>query len=501
MRAARLTRFFVPLLLVLPVTAAAWYFDPLFSVAGAMLLYLLAVVWAAFFRGRFESVLTALLSVLAFNYFFLPPRHTFHIADSRSWLALIGLLLVSLTVAGLTARLREQKSRAERRAERSRQAHALAESLSLLSSVDEIGAIGLRAIHASFGMPCALVLQDVEGGPAMIAAVPDGARFDLNAARWSMTNRRPLGPATPDWSELACWCVPLQSPDGAFGAVMMTLDAAILPAPDAEDLGHLETLARQIGLAIQRERAQQARREALHAAESETVRNALLASISHDMRTPLAAIVGAASTLVEQADAVSPQDRARLLQGMLDEARRMTRTAENVLSLARLSASAGRALRTDWESVEEIIGTVVASVRQRDPALPLQVRVEPELPPLHVDSGLLGQLLGNLLDNAARHGGRSPVDMHACRRADVIDIVVRDHGPGLPRGIDPEKLFEPFVRGAKTAAAGYGLGLAICRHIALLHGGTLVAGNHPHGGAEFRLSLPVSAPVNAETPA
>lgn len=498
--ATRSIRVLVPLLLVLLATLAGWQLEFLLGVAGQMLLYLLVAVWVAFFLGRMASAYAAALSVAAFSFFFLEPRHSFHVADRNAWLALCGLLLVSFTVATLAEHLRQQRFRAERRADRSRQAHALAESLGMLSSVDSIAGAGLQAIHGAFAAPVALALRGADGTVSIVAVNPakDAGLFDPHAARWCVEYSRRMGPGTLDWPELRCWGVPLAAPAGAFGAVLLALDQERREVQVPEDLGHLETLARQVGLAIQRERAQQASLDSLRAAEVQAVRNALLASISHDMRAPLAVIVGAASTLLEQRDDLAPADRAKLLQGILDEARRMTRTTENVLSLARLSAiDAGNALRTDWESVEEIVGAAVATLRQRAPGLVLSVQVEPELPLLRVNGGLLAQALDNLLDNAWRHGGGKPVALRAAREraadGDRVVLTVRDQGPGLPPGIDPARLFEPFVRGTKPASsAGHGLGLAICRHIAALHGGTISAGNAAGGGAEFRLSLPVS---------
>jgi len=283
--------------------------------------------------------------------------------------------------------------------------------------------------------------------------------------------------------------VPLVGTDQAFGAIAVSLEG-LDPAPREEDRRHLETMARQVGAALQRVRLAAAAQTAALAAASESMRNALLASISHDLRTPLAVILGSATTLAEQRDRLSGEQRDAMLRTIVDEAGQMSVAAENVLQLARLSSGA-LALRRDWESVEEIIGSVIARFRHRQLHARLRARVPPGLPLVHCDGVLVAQAIANLVDNALKHApAGSPIDIEACRGEGRIEIAVLDRGPGIDPG-DAPHLFTTFYRGRSAPGrAGVGLGLAICKAVAEAHGGSIHAANRAQGGAEFRLSLP-----------
>jgi two-component system sensor histidine kinase KdpD len=220
------------------------------------------------------------------------------------------------------------------------------------------------------------------------------------------------------------------------------------------------------------------------------MRNTLLSAVAHDHRTPLATIASAAGALHDQGDRLDAAQRRRLAATIVDEARQLARITDNTLQLARLDA-VGLDLHVDWESIEELIGSVLRRQRQRDPGHRLRARVEPGLPLLRCDAVLIVQLLDNLVDNALRHGGdQGPVEVVARRAGDQLLVAVRDRGPGLPEGWR-EQVFEPFTRGPTDAPRGSGIGLALCRAIARVHRGTLVHRARRGGGSAFELSLPV----------
>jgi two-component system, OmpR family, sensor histidine kinase KdpD len=321
------------------------------------------------------------------------------------------------------------------------------------------------------------------------------AAFKPQPAQWAVDNRRPLGRGCPDWPDLPLWCCPFNR-RAPMGCVQVLLGARQVPS--AETLEHWQALVRQIGLSVERETAAAEALEAKDAARSEATRNTLLASLSHDLRTPLSGIVGSASALREQGDAMTPAQRDKLLANLENEARDMSLMADNVLQMARLSQPRWE-LKMQWESLEEILGAALARMRRRWPEARIQLRVPAGLPPVQAEAGLLAQALANLVDNAVRHGGPgTAVTLQAGRSREGVFVAVRDDGPGLPPG-DPAAFFERYRRGAGEARAdsgAAGLGLAICRNIVDAHGGRIEA-RRCEPGAEFRIDLPVAERAEA----
>lgn len=262
--------------------------------------------------------------------------------------------------------------------------------------------------------------------------------------------------------------------------------------PDRETLDHWHALARQVGLSVEREQAAAAASQARTRAESESTRNTLLASLSHDLRTPLASIVGSASALRAQHDVMPHSQQLRLLINLENEARDMTLMADNILQMARLAQPQSQ-LRTQWESVEEILGSAVERMRRRWEGARIQWKVAAGLPPVQVEAGLIAQVIANLVDNALRSSeAHAEVTIQAGRSRTGVFIAVRDRGPGLPAG-DPDELFGNFRQGEGGAkSGGAGLGLAICRTIVQAHGGHIQA-RRCTPGTEFRFDLPAEA--------
>jgi two-component system sensor histidine kinase KdpD len=344
-------------------------------------------------------------------------------------------------------------------------------------------------LHARLRLSTAVVMA---GSPlAVYAAGAPAERFDGSSARWAMEHGRPLGRGTDDWRDLPLWVGPFARRE-ATGAVMLLLGARDQPARD--EVAHWAALARQVGLSIGREQAATEARAARDSAHAEAARNTLLASLSHDLRTPLAGILGSASTLRAQGESLSPAQRDRLLANLEDEARDLAWMADNVLQLARLSQPQ-TGLRKQWESVEEVLGAAVTRMRRRWPGARIELRSSADLPPVSGEAGLLAQLVANLVDNAVRHGGGEPhVIVRAGHSRGGVFIAVRDHGAGLPQGEDPQALFERPPRGGN--AGGAGLGLALCRLIAEAHGGSITV-RRCEPGAEVRVDLPASQPEPA----
>ena len=278
----------------------------------------------------------------------------------------------------------------------------------------------------------------------------------------------------------------------AAGAAQVQISGRDGPTPSESE--HWSALARQAGLALERESAAAAASRAEQSAKAEAARNTLLASLSHDLRTPLAGIVGSASALRSQGADLTEHQRTTLLHNLEHEARDLALMADNILQIARLSQPQSE-LVTQWESIEDVLGNAVARMRRRWPAASNQLDVPRGVPLVKVEAGLLAQTIANLVDNAVRHGGEPPrVVVQAGPSREGIFVAVRDHGRGLPPG-ELRELFTRWSRGQASRAGGSGLGLAICQLAAEAHGGSISARDCAPG-AEFRIELP--APKNLE---
>jgi two-component system sensor histidine kinase KdpD len=316
---------------------------------------------------------------------------------------------------------------------------------------------------------------------------------DALAGLWlCMRENQAFGPGTGRHEQQGAWYLPMRGRSGSLGAARLALPELPQDAHEAADLrAHAQALCDQMGLALQRAQAARATRLARDAVQATQLRNTLLAAISHDYRTPLATILGAASALQEQAEKLSIEQRRRLAASIVAEADQLSRLTDNALQLARLDAP-GLALRTDWESAEEIVGAVLRRLRTRDPQRRVRARVEPDLPLLRCDAVLLVQLLDNLVDNALKHSGDEvPVEILVRLLQGQMVLAVRDRGTGVAPALR-ERVFEVYQRGDDSASRGAGVGLAVCRAIARAHGGELVYRPRGHGGASFECRLPVA---------
>jgi two-component system sensor histidine kinase KdpD len=437
--------------------------DEHMSVAGLSMVYLVAVIAAAMTLTRGAGVFASLLCVSALNFFFVPPRYTFEVDSAEYLWTLAVLLAVSLVLNGLIASLRTRHSRAETAQLRASQLHGLGESLAQERDVAAMATSAAKWFQRELRHSTAVFLKD---SPAAFTSGPDAIQFQGSAAQWAMDNARPLGRGCVDWPDLPLWCAPFGS-----GAVQLLLGPYERPAE--EEQRHWLALVRQVGLAIDRERASRDARAAQEEARAEAARNTLLASLSHDLRTPLAGILGTATTLRSQSDALSPSQREQLLANLENETRDLAAMADNVLQLARLSQPHVE-LRKQWESLEEVLAAAVARMRKRWPAARIQLHASEALPPIHAEAALLAQAVGNLVDNAVRHSGNEPrIDITAGRSRTGVFLAVRDHGSGMA--------------GAKPGAAG--LGLSICKLVVEAHAGQM-ASRHCDPGTEFRIDLP-----------
>lgn len=473
--------------------------DNTLDLANLALILVLVSALAALWSTPWAAVTASALGVLAFNYGLVPPRGSFTVNLHQHALLLATMLVVSGLVALLMARQRRLAAQEHRHAQDSEALRLLSERLREADEPAALATTFRQALQQATAASATLLLQ-----AAGSAAVVEGEADDDEAAglRLCLQQSAAMGPGTGRHEEQPAWYLPIRGRHSSLGAALLRIGPD--GATQTELRSHAQALCDQMGLALERAAALRQAAAAREAAQTQALRNTLLAAIAHDHRTPLATILGAASSLHDQGERLSPEQRRRLAATIVDEAGQLARLTENTLQLARLDTP-GLELRLEWESAEELIGTVLRRLRQRDPKQRVRTRVEPDLPLLRCDALLLVQLLDNLVDNALKYGDEAaPVEIVARRVGEQLLIAVRDRGAGVPPA-QRERIFESFQRGepapGSEARRGAGVGLTLCRAIARAHGGELRLRPRGHGGSAFELWLPVQAAPRAPGPA
>lgn len=451
------------------------------------MLYVLAVVLVAYSQPWVASLSCALGAVAAFNFFFVPPRWTFQVESNENIVALATMSIVALVISRLAANLRRETLVAAINAERALQLQTLATELSDATSQDEIAAIGLRNLNLAFAGPNYLALKRTDDAldvpPGCPASVSDGLSCCVKEAAT-------LGPGTGRWPGLNAWYLPLGGRPQVAGAICLQPASA----SDSSGREHGQAISSLLTQAIWRLQLRSSFQTAKMEAQRQQTHSTLLASIAHDLRTPLAAVVGAASALQTQSEKLNEAERQRLLGSIVNEASYLSEVTENTLQLMQLSDPTSTT-NHQWESMEEIVGTVLARVRQRDTTRRIRSKVASDLPLIKADPVLLAQLLTNLLDNALKYSADA-IELAATASDGLLLVTVKDRGPGIPAD-KLESIFAPYARGDHSGQRGSGLGLAVCRAIAKVHGGTLTARRRSGGGSNFTLSLPVEPAPSA----
>jgi two-component system, OmpR family, sensor histidine kinase KdpD len=462
------------------------------SVTDAAMVYLLGVGLVAARYRRGASVTAAALGIAAFDFFFVTPYHTFAVADVRYLLTFAVMLVIALVISGLTWRVRAQAESARVRERRTAALNAMSRELAATRGEAELAAVAARHLAATFGAAAQIVLPDGEGRVAIPVGVAPAFPLEekeRSVAQWVFDHRQPAGLGTGTLPGALARYVPLEGAAGPVGVLgVRPTDPARFDDPSSAHL--LETFAAQAAVALERAGlADRAQREQIEA-EAERLRTALLSSLSHDMRTPLGAITGAASTLAGDEGGLTPASRRDLAQAILEESTRMNRLIGNLLDMIRVESGALQVQR-DWQPLEEVVGVALIRLEARLADHPVTVTLPPDLPLLEMDGLLVEQVFVNLLENAARYTPPgTPIEIGAAVAAGEVVVAVADRGPGLPPG-EEERVFDKFYRVAGAAAGGVGLGLTICRGIVTAHGGRIWAERRAGGGAAFRFTLPL----------
>ncbi len=479
----------IALLVSLAVTFAAMPLLPYLDHANIVMLFLLAVVGVAAGYGRGPAMLVAILNVLSFNFVFVPPYFAFAFDTLQSILTFVVMLIVGLIVGQLTARFRHQAQIAGAREERARFLYEMARELSGALAVEQVIEISERCVEASFRVKARLLLSDDQDRLQPPLARPGKPEADLAIAQWCFDHNELVGLGTDSLPDAPLSYLPLKAPLRTRGVLAVALDQRRPPLiPEQRRL--LDTFAVLIAIALERVHFAVVARDTLVKMEAERERSSLLAGLSHDLRTPMTALIGLAETLMLELIAEqSPYQES--LTSIREQAERMALLVDNLLDMAKLQA--GRVwLRKDWQSLEELVGSAVRMLEQPLRGHPLRLMLDPELPLVNCDAVLIERVLVNLLQNAAKYTpAGTAIGVTASAETDQLVVEVWDEGPGLSVGRE-QAVFEKFARGqVESAVPGVGLGLAICRSVIKAHDGEIQAENRSTGGARFTFTLPL----------
>jgi two-component system sensor histidine kinase KdpD len=475
--------------LVAAVTATAWMMRAFLPDTEIVMAYLLAIMIVAFVSGRGPALVAAALSVAGYDVFFIPPLYRFTVADVRHVLTFAMMFAVGLAISSLTGTLRRQSRDARLRERRTADLSALVGELAGAMDEEQAADVSARRAAATFGSDAVVLLRSVDGGMRRAAASGPGVKLDeeeTSVARWTGEHARPAGRGTDTHAGSAVLCLPLCSGGPALG--VLALRPARRPPLDVEQRVFLEAFVHQIALGLERIRLGAEARAASLRAGAEEIRSSLLSAVSHDLRTPLAAITGAATALRLDRGKLHPDQHADLVETVCDEAARMDRLIGDLLDMVRLETSTSSAKR-EWVPLEELVGPALQRLESRLAGRDVRLDLPGDLPLLSVDPVLFEHLFYNLVENALKHAA-GPIDVSARADRGWMQIEVADRGPGLPPGTE-RNVFEKFYRGAGARGPGMGLGLSICRSIVQIHDGSISAENRPGGGAVFRIRLPM----------
>lgn len=454
------------------------------------MLYLLGVVGGAIAFGRGPAIFAALLSVALFDFLFVPPRFTLRVSDARYLVTFSVMFVVAVITGTLTARLREQRERALLRERRVTSLQRLSQDLALRSSSADVMEAAVARIHEELGYEAAALLPDENGRVAPVAgnaALHDDER-ERAAAQSAFDQGRPVGfPLGAAPAGVRGLHIPLVAGTRVNGVLSLSVPEGHAP----EHTEMIRAFSSLTALALERCRLAEDSRRAQAQVEVERARNALLSSVSHDLRTPLAAITGAASALRDDRGEIGEVARRDLADTISEEADRLNQLIANLLEMTRVEAGTLR-VKKEWHSLEEVVGAALARSERELNDREVRVVLSPSLPLVPVDDVLFEQVLRNLIENANKYSPPGePIEIRASSNGRELELEVADRGAGLAAG-EEAFVFDKFYRGRNAIARpGAGLGLAICRGIVEAHGGRITAERRVGGGSVFRVLLPI----------
>ncbi|MCL5946053.1 MAG: sensor histidine kinase KdpD [Planctomycetes bacterium] len=460
---------------------------------NVIMFYLLGVIWISARHSRFAGILTAVLSVAAFDFTVVKPYYSFAVSDTQYLLTFAAMLVTGVYISTLTTRLRDQQRLSRAHEQRTISLLRLSRDLILCPDQKALLHVSMDHITEFFSSPAGVILPDTEDRPALTYGSPELTldEKELGVADWVIRHDEKAGAGTFTLPSAKAIYLPLKGVKSTLGALcVVPSDPTQFTYPD--DLSTLEAFTAQIAVALERMMLSEESHRAWERTRLEVLRNTLLSAVSHDLRTPLAAITGCAGSLLQTGSSMSAETRDELLTIISHESQRLEGLIEKLLEMTRLESS-NPVIHKEPVELREVIVSAVERWRNNDQHRAFQVVIPESLPAVSGDPVLIEQVLFNLIENALTHAPvQTPIEINAMARIDSVLIRVMDRGPGLPVH-DTQRIFEKFFRGSSsTSQHGLGLGLAICKAIIQLHHGTITARNRDGGGAEFQITIPIA---------
>jgi two-component system sensor histidine kinase KdpD len=492
-----LWRYGMSLLLVLVVTLFGKIVDQFLEPTNLVMVYLLAVVISAVFLGRGPSIVTSLVGVLAFDFFFINPIFTFTVNDTQYLLTFVGLLVVGLMISTSAALLRDQVTAMRNKEYQTQSLFSLSRELTKAFSLDQVIEIAIRSTTMILNRKSVILLP--VKGVLETRLASQNLSMDANqlaVAEWSFKHGKPAGRGTDTLPAATIRCVPLHTSHGPVGVI------GIEPGDGENELTNdqrmvLDGLANLIAQAIERANLVMAATQSEMLRNTERLQSALLNSISHELRTPLASITGVLTTLGESekthktSQKLTADTRIELLDSATDQAKQLNRLVENLLNMTRLESGSVH-LNLEPCDLQDLIGSVLQQFTHRLKEHPIHLEIPNDLPLVVCDAMLIAQVLANLLDNACKYSPNgSPIQLGVMIRENVAEIYVQDSGNGLPES-ELENIFIKFYRSPEhKGIMGTGLGLSICKGIIEAHNGQITARNNAEHGLAIVFTLPM----------
>jgi two-component system, OmpR family, sensor histidine kinase KdpD len=489
----------VGLLVFILATAFSFLMFPYFELPNLIMVYLVGVMVTAIYCGRGPAILVSVLSVMGFDFFFVPPRFTFAVAENHYILTFAVMFLVALVISHLTSLIRRQAEAARLQERQTAAMQSFSRELASTRGMEEILKVAVKHISAIFACHAAALLPDDKGQVHLTAGnltvFPRDILKELGVATWVYQNGKMAGWGTQNLPESEVLYVPLQGANATVGVLALRPkepESEYWLLPEQLRLRLLESLAKQIALALQVERLQRTALEAKMAVQTERLRSSLLGSVTHDFQTPLAAIMGSASSLLGLKSKLDDRLAQEMLTNIYEEADRLSRLITNLLNIARLESGSLR-LRKELQPLEEVVGAALNRLERKLADRSVTVSLPPDLPMVPLDAALAENVFLNVLENSLKYApSGSALFIKAVPKGNEIEVEVADDGPGFAPE-DLERIFEMYYRGTEDSdRKGYGLGLSICRAIVAAHGGRIWAANLPARGAAVRFTFPLN---------
>jgi two-component system, OmpR family, sensor histidine kinase KdpD len=478
-------------------TGLGFLLFPYLALTNLAMIYLLTVAVISSFLSPGPAIFSSIFSVAAFAFFFVPEYYSFAVANTEYAITLVVMLLVSMLVSGLTTRVRHQAKVSRQQERQTAALYEMSQNLTAINSLEELLKVAAEQIDQIFDSRVTILMPDPGESLHILAGHPfsdDDVREGM-VAKWVFRHGHLAGAGTDTLPAVKGIYLPLIASQHVIGVLRLETNQ-----PDqiieADSLRLLEALATQLTLAIERENLSRQAQVARFQIEAEQMRNALLSSVSHDLRTPLTVIAGSASSLVEGEKHLDSETKQDLAQSIYEEAKRLDRLVHNLLEMSRLQSGEVK-INMEWNVLEEVIGCALAQLDSQLQDHPVSISLPTDLPLVQIDALLLERVVINLLENAIKYTlSGTVIEISGEIQDQAILVTIADRGPGLPIGAE-ERIFEKFYQVTPGSARGAGLGLTICRSIIEAHGGHIWAANRPEGGSRFSFTIPLveGAPI------